>query len=63
MAQICFVCGNPIRENPMHIGQGKYRHRSMCAPLTKNYKEYEARKKKYTAPDGGAVQGTVIDQG
>lgn len=61
MAKICFVCGNPIRENPLYIGKGIYRHSQNCAPLTKKYAEYQEQKKKYTSPDGGEVQGAVIN--
>lgn len=32
MKQICYVCGNEIKENPLYVCQGFYRHRSKCSP-------------------------------
>ncbi len=40
----CYVCGGPIRENPLYIGQGKYRHRSKCAPGSEQWMRSEVGK-------------------
>jgi hypothetical protein len=42
--QFCFVCNNLIRKNPLYIGQGFYRHKSKCNPLSENYKKFEQEK-------------------
>ena len=34
---ICYVCGHEIKNDPLYILQGKYRHRSKCAPLSANW--------------------------
>jgi hypothetical protein len=39
----CFVCGNEIRQDPLYIGKGLYRHSHRCAPLTKQHEEYRRR--------------------
>ena len=28
----CYVCGNYIKENPLYIGQGLFRHSRRCSP-------------------------------
>lgn len=47
----CFICQKPIRltgvykDNVCYIGQGKYRHKSKCCPLSQNYKLFAVTKK------------------
>jgi hypothetical protein len=33
---ICYVCERPIKQEPVYIGQGKYRH-ERCAPGTERW--------------------------
>ena len=40
---ICFVCNNPIKENPLYIGKGLYRHRQKCIPTGKSYAKFEVQ--------------------
>ena len=30
--EICYVCNKAIKENPLYIGQDKFRHPSKCVP-------------------------------
>lgn len=39
--ETCYVCHGPIRENPLYIGQGRYRHRSKCAPGSEGWMRSE----------------------
>jgi len=41
---ICYVCTKKITENPVHIGEGIFRHRR-CAPGTKKWLESEVGQK------------------
>jgi hypothetical protein len=36
----CFVCKSKIAENPVHIGEGIFRHKR-CAPGSKKWMESE----------------------